>query len=130
MDMMEFNIILGMDWLTTHRVVIDCELKRVTAYTQDGTRVTFQGDKHNAFPQTMYDSRWHKQLMGWIASLTLEEKVRQDLDLPRIVCNYEDVFPNELSGLHPPRDVDFGIELHLGTSPISMAPHRMASIEL
>ena len=33
MDMSEFNVILGMDWLTTYRVVIDCERRRVTAYT-------------------------------------------------------------------------------------------------
>ena len=64
MDMTEFDVILGMDWLTTHWVVIDCDHRRVTAYTQDGVSVVFQGDKHNALPQTMYDSRWHGQLMG------------------------------------------------------------------
>ena len=52
MDMSEFDVILGMDWLTTYRVVIDCERRRVTVYTQDGTRVVFQGDKHDIFPQT------------------------------------------------------------------------------
>ena len=56
--------------------------------------------------------------------------MRQDLDLPQVVCEYEDVFPNELSGLPPQRDVDFCNELHLGTSPISMTPHRMALVEL
>ena len=50
MDMTEFDVILGMDWVTTHRVVIDCERRKVTAYTQDGTRVMFQGDKHDALP--------------------------------------------------------------------------------
>ena len=33
MDMSEFDVILGMDWLTVYRVVIDCERRRVTAYT-------------------------------------------------------------------------------------------------
>ena len=56
--------------------------------------------------------------------------MRQDLDLLQIVCNYEDVFPDELPGLPPPRDVDFCIELHPSTSPISMALHRMAPVEL
>ena len=56
--------------------------------------------------------------------------MRLDLNLPRVVCEYEDVFPDELSGLPPQRVVDFGIELHLGTSPISMTPHRMAPVEL
>ena len=41
MGMSEFDVILGMDWMTAYRVVIDCEHKRVTAYTQEGTRVTF-----------------------------------------------------------------------------------------
>ena len=43
MDVSEFDVILGMDWLTVYRVVIDCERRRVTAYTQDGTRVVSQG---------------------------------------------------------------------------------------
>ena len=46
--------------------------------------------------------------------------------LPRVVCEYEDVFPDELPGLPPYRDVDFMIELHPGTTPISITPHRMA----
>ena len=60
--------------------------------------------------------------MGWLASLTLEDEVRQDLGLPRVVYEYEDVFLNELPGLPPHRDVDFVIVLHPGTSPISMSP--------
>ena len=57
MDMSEFDVILGMDWLTAYRVVIDCERRRVTAYTQNGTRVVFKGDKHDILLQTVYDSR-------------------------------------------------------------------------
>ena len=57
MDMSEFDVILGMDWLTAYRVVIDCERRRVTAYTQDGTHVVFQGDKHDILPQIAYESK-------------------------------------------------------------------------
>ena len=39
-------------------------------------------------------------------------------------------FPDELPELPPQRVVDLGIELHPGTTPISMTPHRMASVEL
>ena len=42
-DMSEFEVILRMDWLIAYRVVIDCERRRITAYTQDGTPVVFQG---------------------------------------------------------------------------------------
>ena len=107
MDMSEFDVILGMDWLTTYRVVIECEHRRVTAYTLDGTRVVFQGDKHDIFPQTIYESRCQGQLAGWLASLTLEDEERPDLDLPRVVYEYVDVFPDELLGLPPQRVVDF-----------------------
>ena len=47
-----------------------------------------------------------------------------------MVCEYEDLFPDELPGLPMHRDVDFVIELHPSTPPISMTPHRMAPIEL
>ena len=56
--------------------------------------------------------------------------MRPDLDLPRVVCEYEGVFSDELPGLPPQRVVDFCIELHPGTSSISMTPHRMAPVEL
>ena len=130
MDTSDFDVILGMDWLTAHRIVIDCDSRRISAYTPDNIRVPFQREKHDALPQTMHDSRWSGQLMGWLASLPLEDDMRQELDLPRVVCKYEDVFSDKLPGLPPHMDVDFIIELHLGTSPISMTPHRMTPVEL
>ena len=130
MDMSESDVILGMDWLTAYKVVIDCERKRVNAYTQDDTRVVFQGDKHDMLPQTVYEFRCQGQLAGWLVSLTLEDEERPGLDLPRVVCEYVDVFLDELLGLPPQRVVDFGTELHPGTSPISMTPHRMTPVEL
>ena len=130
MDMSKFDVILGMDWLIAYRIVIDCERRRVTAYTQDGTRMVSQGDKHDILPQTVYESKCQGQLAGWLASLTLEDEERSDLGLPRVVCKYVDVFLDELPGLPPRRVVDFGVELHLGTLPISMTPHRMAPVEL
>ena len=68
--------------------------------------------------------------MGWLASPTLEDEVRQVLDLPRVVCKYEDVFLDELPELPSHRDVDFIIELHIDTSPISMTSLRMTPVEL
>ena len=130
MDKSEFDVILGTDWLIAYRIVIDCESRRVTANTQDGNRMVFQGDNHDILPRTVYESECQGQLVGWLASLTLEDEERSNLDLPRVVCEYVDVFPDELPGLPPHRDVDFGIELHPGISPISMTPRRMAPVEL
>ena len=68
--------------------------------------------------------------MGRQASLTLEDEVRQDLSLSRVVCEYEDISLDELMGLPLYMDMDFTIEFHPSASPISMTPHRMALTEL
>ena len=68
--------------------------------------------------------------MSWLEILTIQDEGRRDLSLPRVVCEYEDVFPDKLPRLPPHRDMEFIIELHSGTSPISMTPHRMTPIEL
>ena len=63
--------------------------------------MVFQGDKHDILPHTVNESRCQGQLAGWLASLTLEDEERPDLDLPRVVCEYVDVFLDELPGLPP-----------------------------
>ena len=57
MDISDFNVILSMDWLTTQRVVIYYDSRRITAYPREGICVTFQGEKHDALPKTMHDSK-------------------------------------------------------------------------
>ena len=52
MDMLEFDVILGMDWLTAHQVVIDCDHRKITTNTPDNVCVIFQGDRHNALPMS------------------------------------------------------------------------------
>ena len=56
--------------------------------------------------------------MGWLASLTLEDERRHDLGLPRVVCEYEDIFSDKLPGLPPHRDVDFVIELLISAQKV------------
>ena len=47
-----------------------------------------------------------------------------------VVRNFPDVFPEELSSLPPKMEVEFTIDLVLGTTPISKTPYRMAHVEL
>ena len=70
------------------------------------------GGKHDILPQTVYESKCQGQLAGWLASLTLKDEERPDLDLPRVACKFVDVFPYEIPGLPPQRVIDFGISLH------------------
>ena len=71
-------------------------------------------------------------LMPLDPSLPVAAHVEASPDLVSIpvVCEFLDVFPKDLSGLRPDRDVEFSIELEPGTTPISRCPYRMAPKEL
>ena len=43
----EFDVILGMDWLSRHQVMVDCRMKRVTLRTPNEDKVTFIGERSN-----------------------------------------------------------------------------------
>ena len=47
-----------------------------------------------------------------------------------VVCEFPDVFPDELPSLPPDRDVEFWIEFVPGIAPISRRPYRMSPNEL
>ena len=64
-----------------------------------------------------------------ICSDTAEEQKLQPEDVP-VVNEFLDVFPEELPGIPPEREISFEIELMPGTAPISKAPYRMAPVEL
>ena len=63
-----------------------------------------------------------------VAAISIEEKLT--IESVPVVKEYRDVFPEDLPGLPPEREIEFGIELVLGTLPISKTPYRMAPIEL
>ncbi|XP_028070164.1 uncharacterized protein LOC114272644 [Camellia sinensis] len=130
MEMSDFDIILGMDWLFAHQVVINYHQRKVVAHTQDGTRFQFKGDRQAPMASTKHRTQWCDQITGRIASLILNEEGQGELELLCIVCEFADVFPTELPGLPPTQEVDLSIKLQLGTTPISMTPYRMAPTEL
>ncbi|XP_074360454.1 uncharacterized protein LOC141700645 [Apium graveolens] len=109
MEMHDFDIILGMDWLSEHHAIIDYQGKRVIFGDADKPEFVYQGSQPKG-EDTSKDEPHIK-------------------DYP-VVREYEDVFPNELPGLPPHRKVDFTIELVLGAEPIFKEPYRMTPLEL
>ena len=71
-------------------------------------------------------------LMPLDLALPVVAHVEASLDLASIpvVCEFSDVFPEDLPGLPPDRDVEFTIELEPSIAPISRCPYRMAPKEL
>ena len=98
----EFDVILGMDWLSQHLVVVDCRMKRVTLRTSSGEKVTFIGERSNhlfnvisaATARTMVQKGCEAYLAYVIDTKKAEPSL---LDTPT-VCDYLNVFSEELSG--------------------------------
>jgi len=65
----------------------------------------------------------------WCYALEVHDDEVRVEDIP-VVCEFPNVFPEELLGLPPQREIDFEIELVPGAHPISKAPYRMAPMEL
>ena len=105
------DVILGMDWLVKHQACIECAPRTVTLITPGGTQI-----------------RVSPQLS--VPHLFAITSVPED-DIRRVpvVCDFADVFPDELPGMPPDRAVEFYIDLVPGTSPIAKAPYRMNPLE-
>ncbi|KAA3461993.1 Retrotransposable element Tf2 [Gossypium australe] len=96
----EFDVILGMDWLAANDVIVNCGRKFIEQKCENRDIVRVES----------------------VSEVKIES-------VP-VVYEYPDVFLEELRGLPPTREVEFGIELVPGTASISVAPYRMAPLEL
>ncbi|KAL5801392.1 hypothetical protein ACOSQ3_033024 [Xanthoceras sorbifolium] len=67
---------------------------------------------------------------AYLAQVVDSRKVIAEIQNIPTVCDFADVFPEELPGLPPQREVEFVIDVVPGTSPVSIAPYRMAPAEL
>jgi hypothetical protein len=112
LDYKGIDIILGMDWLRKYDGVILCAKRAIRLTKEDGTIVEF-----NAAIQVEQVS-----LLNRVQGTSLNEI--------RVAQKYPEVFPEDLPGMPPDRDIEFIIELLPGTPPISMRPYRMHVHEL
>jgi hypothetical protein len=106
------DVVLGMDWMSKYQGQIDYTRKAITVTSSDGVQI-----EHIA---TMPSRKAYYKKS--VAGLTLDQ-------VP-VVCEYPDVFPEELPGMPPDRDIEFIIELIPGTTPIAQRHYRMNPQEL
>ncbi|KAL0551797.1 hypothetical protein IC582_010886 [Cucumis melo] len=134
LDMLDFDVILGMDWLAANHASIDCSRKEVTFNPPSMASFKFKGGGSKSLPQVISAIRASKLLSqgtwGILASVVDTREADVSLSSEPVVRDYPDVFPEELPGLPPHREVEFAIKLEPGTVPISRAPYRMAPAEL
>ncbi|KAL5563225.1 hypothetical protein UlMin_032972 [Ulmus minor] len=100
LPMTQFDVILGMDRLSTYQTIINFHWVRVIIGTEDGGMVTYQANQVGK----------HSYIM--------------------VVDEYPNVFPYKLPGLPPKREIEFCIDLIPGTSPVSISPYHMAPTKM
>ncbi|XP_071687821.1 uncharacterized protein [Rutidosis leptorrhynchoides] len=134
MTMHDFDIILGMDWFSRHHANIDCYSKRILFGNHSIPDCVFNGDLPIKSIKVISALKAQKLILhgyvGYLASiqnLSIESPSLENID---VVREFPDVFPDELRGLPPVREVEFSIDLIPGSQPISKAPYRMAPLEL
>ncbi|XP_057506554.1 uncharacterized protein LOC130789763 [Actinidia eriantha] len=115
---------------TEPSVVRDCYRRRVRVCTSEGEWFSFVGEKSDPLEPSLSDPRSRESISCILASLISDEGMITRGELPLIVSEFPDVFPEDLYGLPPEREVEFSIELLPGTAPISMPPYRFAPAEL
>nr|GEW43892.1 putative reverse transcriptase domain-containing protein [Tanacetum cinerariifolium] len=124
----------GMDWLTEHHTMIDCHSYRVTFGDIHALEYTYYGSLPGK-PMQIISALQARTLLyhgceGFLATIhDMTSEVSTIHDQP-IVSEFPDVFPDELPGIPPVREVEFNIEHIPWAEPISKAPYRMALVEL
>ena len=134
LEVYDFDVILGMDFLAKNDANIDCRRKIMTIRKPDGGWVKFRGQGDPKISKMISAMKAVKLMSqgahGYIAYARLEKGELPNLNEVRVVQEYKDVFPEDLPGLPPPREIEFSIELVPGTQPISIPPYRMALVEM
>ncbi|GJZ66660.1 putative reverse transcriptase domain-containing protein [Tanacetum coccineum] len=136
-----FDAIIGMDWLANHHAVIVCDEKIVRIPFGDEVLIV-QGDKDGKGEKSKLSiiscTKTQKYIkrgcLIFLAQVTekeienkLEEKRLEDVPTVR---DFPEVFPEDLPGLPPTRQVEFQIDLVPGAAPVARAPYRLAPSEL
>ncbi|KAL0308190.1 UNVERIFIED_CONTAM: hypothetical protein Scaly_2958000 [Sesamum calycinum] len=134
MDLKEFDVILGMDWLAQHRAVVDCYQKEVMTESFGQSKVVFVGERHVVSICVISAIEARRLILegckAYLAHVIDAEKVNPTLEEIPIVRDFPEVLPDDLPGLPPNKEVDFMIETIPRVAPISIAPYRMAPVEL
>ncbi|GJS10520.1 putative reverse transcriptase domain-containing protein [Tanacetum coccineum] len=117
-ELSSFDVIIGMDWLTKYHTVIVCDQKIV--------RVPFG----NEILIVRGDGRCHV-FLAHVSTKKAEDKLEEKrLEYVAIVRVFHEVFPKDLSGTPPTRQVEFQIDLIPGAASLARAPYQLAPSEM
>ncbi|GJY78437.1 hypothetical protein Tco_0484238 [Tanacetum coccineum] len=132
-----FNAIIGMDWLAKYQAVFECAEKIVRIPWRNKTLIIHgdgsnQGNvtRLNIISCTKTQKYMEKGFPIFLAHVTANKLEKKRLEDVPIVKDFPEVFPKDLPGLPPTRQVEFQINLVPGAAPIARAPYRLAPSEM
>jgi hypothetical protein len=111
LESMGIDVILGMDWLVKHNRMVSCNPRFIQLEHPSGAKVRIEPQS----PKT---------------ATMLCNMSRKEIEENPVVCEFPDVFPEELTELPPDLDMEFVIELMSGAGPVAKSSYRMSSDEL
>ncbi|GJS80437.1 putative reverse transcriptase domain-containing protein [Tanacetum coccineum] len=128
-----FNVVIGLDWLSKYHAKIHCD-EKVVHIPINGETLIIRGDRSktrlnliSCIKTERYISRGCQVFMIQVMEKKSDEKKLEDIP---IVKEFLDVFPEDLPGLPPVRQVEFQIDLIPGAAPIAQTPYRLAPSEM
>ncbi|GKA46653.1 putative reverse transcriptase domain-containing protein [Tanacetum coccineum] len=128
-----FDVVIGMDWLSKYHAKILCD-EKVVHIPIDGETLIIRGDRSktrlnliSCIKTEKYISRGCQVFMIQVMEKKADEKRLEDIP---VVKEFPDVFPEDLPGIPPVRQVEFQIDLIPGAAPIARTPYRLAPSEM
>ncbi|GJR30537.1 putative reverse transcriptase domain-containing protein [Tanacetum coccineum] len=109
-----FDVIVGIDWLSKRKFVIVCHEKVVEIPLEGSRKLRVQGERTLGAAKALMNAKVDEPKVGDIS----------------VVRDFVDVFPEDLSGLPPQRQVEFRIDLVHGATSVAKSPYRLAPLEM
>ncbi|GJS74509.1 putative reverse transcriptase domain-containing protein [Tanacetum coccineum] len=135
-----FDVIVGMDWMAEHRAEVVCYEKYIRVpYGND--MLIIQGERSGVKNESRLEVISSIRTQGYIdkgCQVFLVQMIKKEenvasgkrIENVHVVKDFSEVFPEELPGLPPTRQVEFHIELIPGAAPVARAPYRLAPAEM
>ncbi|GKE82245.1 hypothetical protein Tco_1552245 [Tanacetum coccineum] len=129
-----FDIVIDMDWLDKYDANILCSQKHVRVINSQGREIIIYEDRRkgdlklcSVMKARRYLSRGCYAFIAHVIDTNFEKKSVEDVS---VVNEFLDVFPKELSGIPPERQVEFRIDLVPGATPTAKTPYHLAPSEM
>ncbi|KAJ0880181.1 putative nucleotidyltransferase, Ribonuclease H [Helianthus annuus] len=133
MNLVGFDVVLGIDWLVANHASILCDQKSIQLSTTSGEKITIKGDNSTRlikFISVMKAASYERKgAVVYMISVIINTKGKELKDI-HVISKFSDVFPEDLPGVPPDREVEFRIHLIPGMTPIVKASYRLAPMEI